>query len=604
VPPVTSDGAPSVASPPGRRSPWWVRPGRPAWALPAQLAVVVLAAVLYTWALSSNGMANAFYAAAVKSGTESWKAFFFGSLDPGNFITVDKPPASLWVMELSSRVFGFSSWSMLLPQALAGVATVGVLYHVVRRWAGEVAALLAGLAMALMPIAVVIFRDNQPDAFLTLLLVLGAWAIWSGLETAKTSRLVLCGILLGLAFDTKMLQAFLVVPAFGLAYLWAGRPRLRRRVVQLLWGGLALLVSSSWWVAIVELWPASSRPFIGDSTDNSELNLIFSSNGFGRVFGGGGPLGGIGSFGGGSLGTGGQPGWLRMFNDLVGGQVSWLLPLALIGLVAGLGMTIRGSRQDRRRAGFVLWGGWVLCTAIVFDTAKGIFNGWYTIALAPAVAALAGAGVVVLWQLGRQHWWLAPALPLSIVGTAVWAAVLLGRSPGYAPGLATGIVVAAVVATVGVLIALLGGRGRGLPLGRDRGWDGSDARAPGRAPRLLGHDHPGGNRGAPRHGRSTHDRRSGSGSGGRPSYLARLRPPDGPRRFPSSGQAGPLPPAPPRRRRVPAGGIRFLDGRSLHHLLGSARHGHGRVHGPRSLADPLDFQGHGRRGKDPLRARW
>ncbi len=416
-----------------------------------------LAAVVYTWDLSSNGMGNDFYAAAVKAGTESWKAFLFGSLDPGNFITVDKPPASLWVMELSARIFGFSSWSMLLPEALAGVITVAVLYHLVRRWAGDVAAVLAGLTMALTPIAVVMFRDNNPDALLTLLLVLSAWALWSAIESGRTSRLVLCGALLGLAFNTKMLQAFLVVPVFAVVYLVAGGAPLLRRVTQLLWGGLALLISSSWWVAIVELWPASSRPFIGSSTNNSELNLIFGYNGFGRFLGsGGGFLGGLGALGGGSLGTGGPAGWLRMFNDLVGGQVSWLLPFALVGLVAGLWLTRHEPRQDLGRAGYLLWGGWLLCTAAVFSDTKGIFNAYYTVALAPAVAALAGAGAVALWRLGRGNRWLCFALPSAIVGSALWAGVLLRRSPGYAPGLANAILIVAIVAAVAILCALVG----------------------------------------------------------------------------------------------------------------------------------------------------
>ena len=167
-------------------------------------------------------MGNTFYAAAVKSGTESWKAFFFGSLDPGSFITVDKPPAALWVMEVSGRIFGFSSWSMLLPEALAGMAAVMVLYHLVRRWFGEPAAVFASLALALTPVAVVIFRYNDPDAFLTFLLVLAAWACWRAIETGKTIGLVLSGALVGLAFLTKTLDAFIVVPAIAVAYFWCG----------------------------------------------------------------------------------------------------------------------------------------------------------------------------------------------------------------------------------------------------------------------------------------------------------------------------------------------------------------------------------------------
>ncbi|HWC38201.1 MAG TPA: glycosyltransferase family 39 protein, partial [Acidimicrobiales bacterium] len=170
-------GAPSAARP--DRPVWWRRPGRPPWALPALCAVLAVAAGLYTWDLSSNGMANTFYAAAVKSGTESWKAFLFGSIDPGSFITVDKPPASLWVMELSGRIFGFSSWSMLLPQALAGVGAVYLLHRTVRKWAGELAAVLAAVALALTPVATLMFRIDDPDAFLTFLLVASAAALWA-----------------------------------------------------------------------------------------------------------------------------------------------------------------------------------------------------------------------------------------------------------------------------------------------------------------------------------------------------------------------------------------------------------------------------------------
>jgi 4-amino-4-deoxy-L-arabinose transferase-like glycosyltransferase len=439
---------------------WWRRPGRPGrpvWSVPARAAIFGMAALLYCWDLARVGMGNSFYAAAVKSGTESWKAFFFGSLDPGSFITVDKPPAALWVMELSGRIFGFSSWSMLLPEALAGVATVMVLYHLVRRWFGEPAAVLASLALTLTPVAVVIFRYNDPDAFLTLLLLLAAWACWRAVETGKTIGLVLSAAFVGLAFLTKTLDAFIVVPAIGGAYLWCGPPRLARRLGQLGWAALALLVSSGWWVAIVELWPKTARPYIGGSTDNSELNLIFGYNGFARIFGSGG-AGAAGAAGGattgGSSAFGGGEGLLRMFDTELGGQISWLLPIALVGLVAGLWLTRRHRRSDSQRAGFVLWGGTLLMYLAVYDYAKGIFHPYYTVVMAPAVAALAGAGAVALWRLGRQSLRWAWALPVAIAGTALWADTLLARTSGYDSWVGPTVVVGGVVAALVLFLCM------------------------------------------------------------------------------------------------------------------------------------------------------
>ncbi len=438
-------------------------PGRPRWSVPARLGVATLAAVLYLWDLSRVGYGNTFYAAAVKSGTESWKAFLFGSLDPGSFITVDKPPASLWVMELSGRIFGFSTLSMLIPEALAGVASVLVVYRLVRLWVGEKAAVAASTAFALTPVAVLMFRYNNPDAFLTLLLLLAAWALWSALRSGATWRLVACGSLVGLAFTTKMLQAFLVVPAFGLVYLWCGPPKLGRRVVQLLWAGLALVVSSAWWVALVELWPAGSRPYVGGSTGNSELNLIFGYNGFARVLGNSGGPGPGGGAGGGGPSFAGSAGVLRLFNDILAGQVSWLLPMALVGLVAGLVWAGRAPRTDLRRAGFVLWGGWALVTGGLFSEMQGIFHPYYTVALAPALAALAAGGAVAMWHLGRGSRWWCWLLPATLVGSAVWAAMLLNRTPGYHDGLGAAIVVAAVLSAAVLAAVMWSGRGRRGP---------------------------------------------------------------------------------------------------------------------------------------------
>jgi 4-amino-4-deoxy-L-arabinose transferase-like glycosyltransferase len=456
VPPDPDIERGSGAGGASERQPWWRRPGRPFWSVPARAGIFGMAALLYCWDLARIGMGNTFYAAAVKSGTESWKAFFFGSLDPGSFITVDKPPAALWVMELSGRIFGFSSWSMLLPEALAGLATVMVLYHLVRRWFGEPAAVFASLALALTPVAVVIFRYNDPDAFLTLLLVLAAWACWRAIETGKTVGLVLSGALVGLAFLTKTLDAFIVVPAIGVAYLWCGPPRLARRLGQLGWAALALLVSSGWWVTIVELWPKSARPYIGGSTDNSELNLIFGYNGFARIFGSGGGAGAASgaTTGGGSSAFGGGEGLLRMFDGELGGQISWLLPVALAGLAAGLWLTRRHRRSDGQRAGFVLWGGTLLMYLAVYDYAKGIFHPYYAVVMAPAVAALAGAGAVALWRLGRQSLRWTWALPVTIVGTALWADTLLARSSGYDSWVGPTVVVTGVISALVLFLCL------------------------------------------------------------------------------------------------------------------------------------------------------
>ncbi len=439
--PEDSESTPGLAA----HRPWWRRPGRPAWSVPARVAIFGLSAVLYSWNLAHIGIGNSYYSAAVKSGVESWKAFFFGSLDPSSFITIDKPPAAFWVMELSGRIFGFSSLSMLFPEALAGLATVMVLYHVVRRWFGEPAAVMASVALALTPVVVVIFRFNDPDAFLTLLLMLATCAYWHALESGKTGQLVLSGVLLGVAFLTKSLEAFLVVPAFGVVYVCCGPPHLARRLRQLCWAALALVVSSGWWVAVVGLWPTNARPYIGGSADNSELNLIFEYNGFSRIAGSGRTS---------LFGDGGQ-GLLRMFDSELGGQISWFLPLALVGVVAGLWLTRGRERTDRERSGFVLWGSVLLTYLAVYDDARGIFHPYYTVVMAPAVAALAGAGAVALWRLGQRSLRWAWVLPAAIVVSVLWADTLLGRTSGYDPWLGPVVVVSGTAAALVLLLLLV-----------------------------------------------------------------------------------------------------------------------------------------------------
>ncbi|ONH25774.1 glycosyltransferase family 39 protein [Pseudofrankia asymbiotica] len=279
------------------------RPEDPRWARPALLVLLAATAVLYLWDLGASGYGNSFYAAAVQAGTLSWKALFFGSIDSSNYITVDKPPASLWMMALSGRVFGFSSWSMLVPDALCGVASVGLLYASVRRVAGPAVGLAAGALLALTPVAVLMFRFNNPDALLVLLLVASAYCVTRALEVASWRWLGLAGLAIGFGFLTKMLQAFLVLPVFALVYLIAAPTRLRARIGHVLTGGAGVIVGAGWWVLATVLWPASSRPFIGGSGNNSVLGLAFGYNGLGRIFGGDGNGGGGGGGRGGPGGT-------------------------------------------------------------------------------------------------------------------------------------------------------------------------------------------------------------------------------------------------------------------------------------------------------------
>ena len=422
-----------------------------AWVRPSLIGLLGIAAFLYLWDLGASGWANAFYSAAVQAGSTSWKAFFFGSFDASNFITVDKSPAALWVMDLSARVFGVNAWSILVPQALEGVATVGFTYLTVRRWFPPAAGLIAGATVALTPVAALMFRFDNPDALLVLLLTIATYATVRAIEAGKTRWLVLAATLVGFAFLTKMLQAFLVVPAFGLVYLLAAPVSLRRRMVQLAVAAGTMVVASGWWVAIVQLTPAADRPYIGGSQDNSLLNLIFGYNGFGRLTGNEtGSVGGSGAAG----SMWGPTGLDRLFNASFGGQISWLLPAALILLVAGLGFTLVRSRTDRTRAAFLLWGGSLAVTALVFSLAAGIIHPYYTVALAPAIGALVGMGSVLLWR-ERSRTWARLVLAGAVAATSAWSATLLERSPQFASGLATAVAIVGIGSAVAIVVVPL-----------------------------------------------------------------------------------------------------------------------------------------------------
>lgn len=421
--------------------------------------MLLVIALAYLWNLSASGYANSFYSAAVQAGSQSWKAFFFGSLDSANAITVDKPPATLWPMALSVRIFGLSSWAILAPQVLMGVATAGVLYAAVRRRFSAAAGLITMAVFALTPVAALMFRFNNPDALLALLMTVTVYCVLRALEGGRTKWLVWAGVAVGLAFLSKTLQAFLILPPLAVLYAVFAPVPVRKRFGQLGLAAVAMVVSGGWWVAIVELWPASSRPYIGGSQNNSFLELTFGYNGLGRINGEEtGSVGGGGGGGGGGQGGGwGETGIGRMFNSEIGSQIAWLLPAALILLAAGVWMTWRAKRTDTARAAFLAWGGSLLMTAFVFSFMAGIFHQYYTVALAPSIAALVGMGATTLWE-ERATWWAGTVLGATVAVTAVWSYVLLGRTPDYVPWLRWAVLIGGLAAAVGLLLAARLGR--------------------------------------------------------------------------------------------------------------------------------------------------
>ncbi|WP_406837938.1 ArnT family glycosyltransferase [Streptomyces sp. AHU1] len=454
APPATLPGSGEPERPFLRRV-WRGRSEDPRWARPALLGLLLATGVLYLYGLSASGYANSFYSAAVQAGSQSWKAFFFGSLDSANAITVDKPPASLWPMALSVRVFGLSSWAILVPEVLMGVATVGVLYAAVRRRFGAAAGLIAGAVLALTPVAALMFRFNNPDAMLALLMTVTVYCVIRALEDGRTKWLLWAGAAVGLAFLVKTLQAFLILPPLAVVYAVCAPVPVRKRFTQLGLSAAAMIVAGGWWVAIVELWPASSRPYIGGSQNNSFLELTFGYNGLGRINGDEtGSVGGGG--GGGGTGQWGETGWDRMFNSEIGGQISWLLPAALILLVGGLVLTRKAKRTDLARASFLAWGGALLMTALVFSYMAGIFHQYYTVALAPYIAAVVGMGATALWE-ERGKVWAALTLAGAVTAGAVWGYVLLNRTSDYLPWLKWLVLVGGLTAALGLIfVARLG----------------------------------------------------------------------------------------------------------------------------------------------------
>ncbi|MGY4708273.1 ArnT family glycosyltransferase [Mycolicibacterium sp. CBM1] len=463
APPESADAGPTPAHP-SRRD---------------RIELIVLltgTAVMYLWNITVNGMGNQFYAGAAQAGSKNWEALLFGSLDSANFITVDKPPVSQWIMSLSGQLFGFSSASMLVPEALMAVATVWLLYAAVARLCDPRAGLLAGAAMAVTPVAALMFRFNNPDAAMVLLMTAAAYCTVRAVERAGGRWLAWAGVALGFAFLAKMLEGLMIGPAIALAYLVAAPTTLRRRVLHLLGAFGAFLVAAGWFVVLTLLWPASSRPYIAGSTDNNFMNLVLGYNGFARVlgrnhmsFGSHDPLGTsvgeqlrpahLGGFG------GQQEGLSRLFAGEFGFEIGWLVPTALLALVLVVVSRGRAPRTDRVRAGAVLFGGWLLIDGVVLSYMKGMVHPYYCLSLAPAVAATVAIGAHEMWTRRQTRFGRAGLTALVLV-TGCWSWWVLGRNGGWLPALrwtvlaATALAAAALWAPwrhrVAALVAVLG----------------------------------------------------------------------------------------------------------------------------------------------------
>lgn len=482
----------------------------PLWGRLSLGGVLLVSIFMNFYQLGQNGFGNLYYAAAVRSMLDSWHNFFFVSLDPGGFVSVDKPPLGFWLQTASAKIFGFTPFSVLLPQALAGVLAVLLLYHLVRRHFGVVTGLLAALALALSPISVLTNRNNTIDSTLVLMMLLGAWAVMRAAETGKLRWLLLCAVTVGLGFNIKMLEAYLVVPAYGLLYLLACPRRMWVRIGHLALATLLMVTISLSWAVVVDLTPASSRPYVGSSQDNSELGLALGYNGIQRLLGqfgigngnpgnatsrqgpptgenssfdngefpgpGGGENGqppqgfenfgnggnqqgqGQGPDGGGGNNAGmfntGNPGLLRLFNEPLGGQIVWLLPLALLGILALAWQSRPRFHENREQQSLILWGIWLLTLAAFFSVAS-FFHQYYLSTLAPAICALFGIGVVVMWRDYRRAGWRGWLLPLALLLTALEQIHIIASEPAWGTWLLPVIAISCALAAVILFVARL-----------------------------------------------------------------------------------------------------------------------------------------------------
>ena len=515
---------------------WRSPPGQPPWARPALLGIAAVAALLFAWNIADAGLAP-FYSVAVKSMSVSWKAFFYGALDPKATITIDKLAGSFAPQALSARIFGYHPWSLALPQIIEGVIATLAMYRVVRRWAGPVPGLLAAGIFALTPIAASMFGHSMEDGLLTMCLVLAADAYQRAVMEARLRSLLWSGFWVGVGFQAKMLQAWMVLPALAIGYLVAAPVPVRRRLGQLGVATVVMLAVSLSWIALYTFTPAQDRPYVDGSTNNSAISMVFGYNGLerfgisvpGAVTSGPGVSGGAGAGrsaaaaspegpvngaapggtgtgtapggtapGGSGTGFGGAPGtgpgagagagnaaapatgtggagggtggfaapnavragragfgqgWTKLLGSEFGPQVGWLYPLAALALIFGLLWTWRARRTDQVRGGFVMWGVWLLTFGLIFSKMSSIPHTAYVASLAPPLAALSAAGIVMFWRYfrsGDPRGWV---LPVAVAAEAAWALFLWRDYGSFLPWLRIVIVVAAVIG-IGLMVAV------------------------------------------------------------------------------------------------------------------------------------------------------
>jgi 4-amino-4-deoxy-L-arabinose transferase-like glycosyltransferase len=437
-------------------------------------AIIVLSFFLNFFRLGQNQIAdittgvNSYYAAAVKSMGMSWHNFFFVAFDPQGFLAIDKPPLGFWIQAVSVRIFGFSAWSLLLPEALAGIGAVVVLYILMQRIFGTNAALIAALALALTPISVVTSRNNTIDSLLILTLLFAAWALSRAIETGRLSWLLLTAFLVGLGFTIKMLEAYLILPAFALTYLLSTPRRLRVRFFYLVLAGVLLLIVSFSWITIVDAVPAAQRPYVSSTQHDSELELALGYNGLSRVLG-------IGN----NITTGsaakvttpalnvtsllvifgivntGRPGPLRLIGPQLGGQISWLLLFAIFGLIAVWRWKWPRQPVTPHQQGLLLWGSWFLTLLLFFSFAL-FDHPYYMVTFAPAMCALVGIGGVAMYRAYyTQAGWRSWLLPIALFTTAVVQGIILAAFPRWSHFMTPAIVGLSLLIALLLLLARL-----------------------------------------------------------------------------------------------------------------------------------------------------